>query len=53
MRVDKNGRAHPIVENISNPTRTITIYDGGIPRKVYARDVGILTNLTDFDTSNG
>ena len=53
MRVDKNGRAHPIVENISNIARTITIYDGGIPRKVFARDVGILTNLTDFDTSNG
>ncbi len=53
MRVDKNGRAHPIVENVSPATKVITIYDGANTKKVYAKDIVISTNLTDFDTSNG
>lgn len=53
IRVDKNGRAHPIVENTSAYGEVITIIDGGASRRVLARDIEILTNLTDFDTSNG
>ncbi len=53
MRVDKDGRAHPIVVNTSLPDKYVTITDGGITKRVRAIDIDIATNLTDFATSQG
>ncbi len=53
MRVDKDGRAHPIVENVEPSQSKVTIYFNGVRTVVWARDISISTNLTDFTTSQG
>ncbi len=53
MKVDKDGRATPIVENVSSASDCVKINYGGRMMRVRASDIDIDTNLTEFTTSRG
>ncbi len=64
MRVDKEGRAHPIVKNVDsgNVVSIVKVsvlkqnnnqYTSQDKSRVYSQDIKLETNLTDFDTAHG
>lgn len=54
MTVDKDGNAQPLLKNISpRDERVCIVTKDGNRKTVYAREIDIVSNLQDFETSQG